>query len=149
MIHRRLGVLSLLLPLVLSGHALAKGTGPDATVIITGGRLARPIIVRGPAADPLGMGTLMLITCRDPHTCGSSMPLPHRGPAYTLTRPGWDHVRYYPSAQGMQGAIFYIGLLQPGTSSVYDGKWFPVSPAGDRALKRILVAQGMRVGGGR
>ncbi len=144
MLYRCAVMLTLLLLLAPSGYALAKGQSPDATVIITGGGLSAPLVARGAATRALGMAELMMITCYNPATCGSGKPPAHRGLVYTLIRVGWDHVLYYPARNGQPASIYYIGLLQTGASSVYDGRWFPLSPAGERALRRLLAAHGVR-----
>jgi hypothetical protein len=133
-------VVAVLVGLLLAGQASAKGVA--TYVVITGPGIHAPIIVRGAAANPLGF-SLMQITCATEYVCGSAVAPRHRGPAYTLTRDRFDRVRYYPNLAGGRGYIYYVGLLNG--MSEYDRRWFRATAAGERALRHILVAHGVRL----
>lgn len=134
MIRRSLLCILTLL-LITMGQAMAKGCAQ--TVTITGPGLRKAIVVRGAGARPLTTITLL-----DTHHSLSTAPT-YVGPGYTLTQDDWDHVRYYPSQSGKPGYIFYIGLLQRGASSEYDGRWFRITPGGERALLHVLATHGV------
>ena len=63
------------------------------------------------------------------------------GPAYEVNRDGWDHLRYYPSAGGAPGVVYYEGLYNG--SSEYDHQWFVVPPEQDAALRQVMQVQGL------
>lgn len=62
---------------------------------------------------------------------------------YVLTRDNWDLVRYYPHPRGRRGTLYDAGLLT-GTSA-HDAHWFAPTPAGERALRRLLARHGIHL----
>ena len=125
--------------------AVAKGPADKAT--LAGPGLATAIEI----ADPADLAALGFLALEQVETNGRAgvTPPADPGPAFLLTRylrqpdgryRAWDELHYYPAA-GTPGLIFFDGLV--GSSSTeFDGKWYPATPAGDAALRRILARHG-------
>jgi len=115
-------------------------------VTLTGPGLPEPIVVCGAAAHPFSMTALMVMRSRS-STPPASVDFPSvvagTHLVYVLTRDNWDLVRYYPHPRGRRGALYYAGLLT-GTSA-HDAHWFASTPAGERALRRLLARHGIHL----
>lgn len=115
--------------LLLLGSRPVAAQGLADYVEITGPGLAKPLILHGEAAHPMGMWLMNI-----PY--GLSQRPAHLDRYYTLTRDHWDVARYYPNPAGGRGYIFYVGSLQG--SSGYDGQWFTTNALKERALQYTL-----------
>jgi len=77
---------------------------------------------------------------------GGALDSPQLTQGYLITtyfgkgRP-FDHFTYYLDPQGALGYVFYNGIVNG--SSEYDGKWYRVTPQGDRAIRRLLAQLGV------
>ena len=49
----------------------------------------------------------------------------------------WDVVIYYPAAQDGQSVAYLEGLIGD-MATQFDGQWYAVSSAGERAMRRLL-----------
>jgi hypothetical protein len=122
-------------------HLDAKGR-PDR-VVVSGPGLKQPVeITDRQTLDVLGMGGL------ENRELSYSDKVPAVGEGYDLVRyieePGrkpiaFDHVRYFPKAADGHSYVFYVGLVDVGSWSSLDHKWYTVNPAGQTAMERILA----------
>ncbi|GEM_PF-5090253 len=119
----------------------AKGR-PDK-VVLSGPGLKQPIeIADRQTLDVLGIGGL------ENRELSYSDKVPAVGEGYDLVRyieePGrkpiaFDHVRYFPKAADGHSYVFYVGLVDVGSWTSFENKWYTVNPAGQAAMERILA----------
>ncbi len=136
----------LALTLVPLGTALAKEIG---LLTISGPGLDKPIEItdRATLLD-LGESLFLLGGC---YGCGDTPPawINSETPYFEISRSftdgskvmATDHLRYYPASDGGKGAIFYLGMEDPGFSSEAN-KWYSANPTGEAALLAILRQHG-------
>jgi hypothetical protein len=123
-------VVSLVLLFMTSVAALAKG--PPTSVTIEGPGLAPLTLTDRPVLETVGLGRLEVWAPQ------SGAPVDLSLPSYVLTRRWtsevWDRVRYYPVPDGSAYVLYETTSMTGGTQ----GKWFPVSPASDQALRQLI-----------
>lgn len=148
--------LVLILAVSLAPHA-TQAKGQIQKIVLSGPSLTREVEITDPAFLD-AWGSLLGLETNVNHD-QDMQPLsqvPHVGNGYTLVRymqePDgnfhiWDSLRYYPGPVGNTGYTFYIGFDPDSGSSIYDGKWFQVTPRGDQMMQQTLAQHGVAKAG--
>jgi hypothetical protein len=131
--------------LVTATSPEAEAKGVFSRIIITGPDLDAPIMVE----QPLALALLSLGTLEDMRDEGAVETPPDAAEiGYDLERqwdtPGGDYsasdrVRYHPNADGGRGYIYIVKMMTG--ESIYDQRWFPVTPEGEAALRAVLAGE--------
>ncbi len=117
--------------------------GPPDKAVLQGPGLKAPVEITDPATLA-AFAFFQFEEVETNHRLG--VPAPKVGEGFEMTRytggRPWDVLHYYPDPSGQGGYIFLDGLIGP-SSTEFDGKWYPASPQGDAAIRRVLADNGV------
>jgi hypothetical protein len=137
----------LLLALLSYGTVFAKNT-PDKVIIRGPGLSDELEITDSQTLEAFAMG--MLLDYEKPIEEPQGLELGYKVTRYYRVGPNHlkdiDRFVYYPQANGRRSYIFYEGIIDKKFiygGSPYDGKWFLATEEGDRAMLKILAANGI------
>ncbi len=135
---RRLVWAATLVSVLTMSAAVVLAKGPPGKVTISGPGIDELLEVVDDAwMEPLSLPGFMDIF----HEVEAPVSV---GAGYLLTRYGFDgeqhiafdEVVYYPATTANRALVYYSGIVNGG--SEYDGRWFPVTEAGEAAMQAIL-----------
>lgn len=138
---RLVGSLLVVLIALLLSVSLAIAKGPPSRVSIAGPGLTAPVEVD----DPAVLEAFSFFQFEEVENRIDAPADPGQG--YTVTRyveaadgsyRPWDVVIYYPAARDGQSVAYLEGLLGEDMATQFDGDWYSVSSAGERAMRGLL-----------
>jgi hypothetical protein len=141
-----------LLVMVMVPRSPVQAKGAPSKAVVRGPGLPGPVEI----VDPTTLEALSFFVFEQVETNNRhGIDAPAVGEGYEITRyirqqdtslVAWDMVHYYPDASGSGGFVFVDGLIGP-SSTEFDGKWYPVSPRGDAAMRALLADHGIALSG--
>ncbi len=147
--RKRITILCILLLMLLPyGTVLAKGA-PDK-ITITGSGLPDALEITDPEIlEAFAMDKFVdfSIPVEEPKSLGTGYEITRY---YQIDRIGLkaiDRFVYYPSPRDDGGYVFYVGVIDKVFiygGSPHDGKWFPSTEEGGRAIRQIVAEHGIR-----
>jgi hypothetical protein len=140
--------IALVLPILLINIAVAKGQ-PEK-LVVSGTGLRGRVEVNDPQLilqlwDIADFGGVHGANALEspPHTNGYQIDAYDPG---VFDTGAWERMVYYPNLSRSGGYVFYFGYLGVGDyKDEKKDKWFPATPWGDAAMRRLLARLGVRL----